>query len=103
MALTATLELEWKLEQLRRPTMRGIAFKRIYSFTKLNSDTSVTLATNIGTTGGSGKILGVIGGSNVVDKPLSFTFVVATGVITILNGATGATSGTIEVSFLETV
>jgi len=98
MALATVLEVEWKLLQLRRPT-----FKRLYSFTKLNSETSVTLATTIGTTPGSGKILGVIGAGNIVDKPLSFTFVVATGVITILNGATGATSGTIEVTFVETV
>lgn len=103
MALTTVLEVEWKILQLRRPTLRGTVFKRTYSFIKLNSDTSVTIATNIGTDGGNGKILGVTGNGNIVDKALSFSFVIATGVITMLNGATGATAGTIEVTFVETV
>ena len=98
MAIASTLQIEYEIVKLRRPTRRGRIIKRVYSFTKLNSDTSVTIATNIGTTAGNGKILATpTGAGNIVDKPLSFTFVVATGVITILNGTTGATIGSVEV------
>lgn len=100
MAIASTKAVEWKLTQLRRGSMKGIFIKRIYTFTKLDSDTSVTIATSIGTTPGNGKIISVIGSGNVVDKELAFTFDVATGIITILNGTTGATAGWIEVTFL---
>ena len=101
MAIASTLEVTWKLTQLRRPTMKGIFIKRIYSFTKADSDTSVTIATSIGTTPGNGKIVSVIGSGNVVDKELAFTFDVATGIVTILNnGTTGATAGWVEITFL---
>lgn len=100
MAIAFTLEVEHEVVKLRRPTRRGRVIKRVYSFTKLNSDTSVTIETKIGTDLSNGKILLTPTGSgNVVDKPLSFTFVVATGVITILNGTTGATLGSVTVYF----
>lgn len=98
MAIAFTLVVEHEVVKLRRPTRRGRIIKRVYSFTKLNSDTSVTIETNVGTTPGNGKILLTPTGSgNVVDKPLAFTFVEATGVITILNGSTGATLGSVTV------
>ncbi len=103
MAITSVLQVEYEITRLRRPTRRGRIIKRVYSFAKLNSDTSVTIATGIGTTPGNGKILATpIAVGNVVDKPISITFDVATGIITLLNGTTGSTVGTVEVYLLVT-
>ncbi len=100
MAIASVLEAEWNVTQLRRGSMRGRVIKRLYSFTKLATDSSVTIATSIGTTPGNGKILTVIGVGNVVDKDISFTFAVATGVVTILsNGTAGPTAGWVEITF----
>ncbi len=103
MAITSKLEVEYELVKLRRPTRRGRIINRIYSFTKLNNDSSVTIATSIGTTPGNGKILAVQATGNVVDKELAITFDVATGIITILNnGTTGATAGWVTVTLSVT-
>ncbi len=103
MAITSVLEVEYELVKLRRPTRRGRLISRIYSFTKLATDSSVTIATSIGTTPGNGKILAVQATGNVVDKELAITFAVATGIITILsNGTAGPTAGWVTVTLSVT-
>ena len=103
MAIASTLEVEYELVKLRRPTRRGRIIKRVYSFTKGATDNSVTIATSIGTTPGNGKILAVQATGNVVDKELAITFAVTTGVITILsNGTAGPTAGWVEVTLSVT-
>ena len=89
MAIASVLEAEWEISRLRRPTRRGRLIKREYSFTKLSDDTSVTIATSIGTTPGNGKILTVQATGNVKETSVSATFAVTTGIITLLSTGTG--------------
>ena len=98
MAITATIKAEYQIPQQNPDYNRGILKKRIYAFTKLATDSSVTIATGI--TGN--KIDGVIVSGNVVDKPMSRSINQTTGVITLEdNGTAACTEGTVEVTYRE--
>lgn len=100
MAITSILEAEWEISRLRRPTRRGRLIRRSYSFTKLTSDSSVTIATSIGTTPGNGKILTTQATSNssVTGLQYGVSFDVATGIVTLVSGigTTGPTIGWLD-------
>ena len=99
MAITSVVEADYLISKQDPTYTRGILRKRHYSFTKLATDSSVTIATGIT---GSAKILTVQGSGNVVDKEVSLSFVASTGVITIVsNGTAGPTAGWVDVLYLQ--
>lgn len=97
MTFASVLEFEeGPISRVGRNTRKGKWFRRTYSFTQANSDGGGDINTSL-----LNAIKAVQVTSNVIDKESSATFVVGTGVITIVNnGSTGPTAGWVEVTYL---